>query len=91
MFQRLSVITGTLGLILATAGASAADVQAGKAKVDKVCSECHQSADWKGTSEAELATMIKDVVSGKVKHAKKLQLTDAEIADIAAYWASAAK
>jgi mono/diheme cytochrome c family protein len=56
-----------------------------------VCSECHQSADWKDTSEAELATMIKDVVSGKVKHAKKLQLTDAEIADIAAYWASAAK
>jgi mono/diheme cytochrome c family protein len=77
--------------LIGPAAAGAADIEAGKAKVQQVCSECHAPEDWKGKSEAQIQGKIGDVVSGKVKHKKKLQLTDAEIADIAAYWASVAK
>ncbi len=69
--------------------AMAADAAAGKAEVDKVCGACHESADWKGKSAAQLETQIKAVVAGKTKHPKKLDLSDAQIADVAAYWASA--
>jgi mono/diheme cytochrome c family protein len=58
-----------------------------------VCAEfgaCHQPADWKGKSAEQLETQIKGVVAGKTKHPKKLALTDAQIADVAAYWAASA-
>jgi len=88
-------LIGMMSLAFALSGvvldAAAADVEVGKAKVQQVCSECHEAADWKGKSEADLQAKIASVVAGKAKHKKKLQLTDAEIADIAAYWAAAAK
>jgi len=65
--------------------ASAADAQAGKAKFDQICSQCHDVGDWKGKSEAQLAGMIRDVSSGKAKHPKKLGLTSDEIANIATW------
>lgn len=65
-----------------------ADPVAGKAKSDQMCATCHGPADWKGRSQAELQGKISDVVAGKVPHNKKLQLSQQEIADIAAYWAS---
>jgi mono/diheme cytochrome c family protein len=69
-------------------GAVAADAAAGKAKVDAVCSKCHEKEDWSEEDAASLQGKIKGVVDGKVKHKEKLNLTDAEIADIAAYWTS---
>ena len=64
-----SVLLVTAALVLAgRAGlADAADVAAGKAKVDGVCAECHEAADWKGTSEAELAKLIDGVAKGTTK------------------------
>ena len=32
--------------------------------------------------------MIKDVVAGKTKHKAKVTISDADAADIAAYWAA---
>jgi cytochrome c553 len=58
--------------------------------VQQICSKCHEAGDWKGKSEAEIQGKIQNVVAGKTKHPKKLDLTDADIANIAAYWASAA-
>ncbi len=89
MFERK--ILCVVAIVLASCGgvAVAADVAAGKAEVDKVCSACHESADWKGKSAAQIETQIKGVVAGKTKHPKKLDLSDAQIADVAAYWASA--
>ena len=86
----LAVITA---LVLAGAAgqADAADAAAGKAKVDAICAECHEAADFEGTSEADLAKLIGGVAGGTHKHPKKLQLTDADVANIAAYWASGAK
>ena len=69
-------------------GAVAADAAAGQAKVDAICSKCHEKEDWSEEDAASLQAKIKGVVDGKTKHKEKLTLTDAEIADIAAYWTS---
>jgi mono/diheme cytochrome c family protein len=68
--------------------AFAGDAAVGKAKVDEVCSECHEKADWAAEDAATLEAKIRDVVSGKAKHKKPIKLTDAEIAGVAAYWTS---
>lgn len=65
--------------------AAAADVQAGKVAAQK-CIACHEADDWEGESAASLESLIRDIVDGKVKHKQPLQLTPAEVADIAAYW-----
>jgi len=66
--------------------AIAGDAAAGKAKFEEVCSACHEKADQAGKDASALEAKIKDVASGKAKHKKKLTLTDAEAADLAAYW-----
>ena len=73
--------------------AAAADPQAGKAIVDQTCGACHDGmmSMWKGKSAADIDAAIHRVVAGKVPHPKKLELTNAQIADVAAYWASTAK
>lgn len=66
--------------------ALAADVQAGKAAAQAKCIQCHEADDWEGESAASLESLIRDIVAGKVKHKGPLQLSPAEVADIAAYW-----
>jgi mono/diheme cytochrome c family protein len=90
MLTRSIALSSALVLLSATPAIQAADAEAGKAKVQQVCSECHEVADFKGKSEAELKSRISDIVAGKIKHKKKLQLTDDEVANIAAYLAGAA-
>jgi cytochrome c553 len=82
----------TLGLLLVAyaAGSHGADASAGKTLTQTKCPECHEPADWQGESADSLEAMIKDVVAGKTKHQITLKLSDAEIADIAAYWSTAA-
>jgi mono/diheme cytochrome c family protein len=63
-----------------------ADVQAGKAAAQSKCVQCHEADDWEGESSASLESLIRDIVAGKVKHKGALQLSPAEISDIAAYW-----
>lgn len=65
----------------------AADVAAGKAVADRQCLECHEASDWEGEDAASLASLIRDIVAGKVKHKRPLQLSDTDIQNIAAYWA----
>ena len=81
------------GLLGASFVAAAADRQAGKAVVDQTCAACHggMMSMWKGKSASDIDSLIHQVVAGKVPHPKKLQLTDAQMADVAAYWASASK
>ena len=71
--------------------AGAADVAAGKSAAQAKCSECHEADDWEGESAASLQALIADIVAGKVKHKKKLELSPAEIADIAAFWGQGGK
>jgi len=88
--MRTIVSSAALALCCATTVTVAADVAAGKAKVQQVCSECHDLSDWKGKSAPEMHDKIAGVVAGKTKHPKKLQLSDADIDNIAAYIASGA-
>ncbi|HTE41424.1 MAG TPA: hypothetical protein VK629_11370 [Steroidobacteraceae bacterium] len=78
--------------VLTSVNALAADAPAGKAKVEQACAECHRRSDFSGESAPQLEALLKDIVSGKVKHSKRpLQLTAQEIADVAAYWAGTRK
>ena len=79
------------GLVLACATAAAADVAAGKATANARCIQCHEADDWDGEDAASLESLIRDIVAGKVKHKQKIELSPAEIADVAAYWAGSSK
>lgn len=79
-----------LGALLLSCQAFAADAAAGRAAAG-ACAECHEARDWEGETQASLESLIRDVVKGSVKHNRKITLSDAEIANIATYWSSAAK
>jgi mono/diheme cytochrome c family protein len=78
----LSVATFAIAGFSTTASADAA---AGKAKFTEACSECHEVADFEDPTVAALTESMKKIVAGTQKHKKALKLSDAEIADLAAY------
>lgn len=78
------------GLLIMSVAADAADAAAGRSAA-AACAECHQPRDWEGENQASLESLIRDVVRGAVKHSRKIELSEAEIANIAAYWASATR
>lgn len=91
----MSKVLGILLAILASFGAGgvalAADAQAGRSVAQSKCAECHDADDWEGEDAASLESLIRDIVAGKVKHKRKLELGAAEIANIAAYWGQGGK
>ena len=78
-------------LLGASGAVQAADAQAGRSVAQSKCSQCHDADDWEGEDAASLESLIRDIVAGKVKHKGKLELTPAEISNIAAYWAAGRK
>jgi cytochrome c553 len=68
----------------------AADAQGGKLAAQK-CVQCHEADDWEGEDAPSLESLITDIAAGKIKHKTKIDLTSAEIANIAAYWGSGGK
>jgi hypothetical protein len=76
---------------MVAAGAHAADVQAGKSAAQSKCGQCHDADDWEGEDAGSLESLIRDIVAGKVKHKGRLELSAAEIANIAAYWGQSGK
>jgi cytochrome c553 len=91
----MSKVLRTLLAILVSFGAGAvalaADAQAGRSAAQSKCAECHDADDWEGEDAASLESLIRDIVAGKVKHKRKLELGAAEIANIAAYWGQGGK
>ena len=95
---RQSIMLGAAVTLLAVAAGSfaraggAGDAQAGKAIVGENCGACHDGmmSMWQGKSASDIDGLIHQVVAGQAPHPKKLELTDAQMADVAAYWASAA-
>lgn len=87
------ILAFSLAVLLASAAgtARAADAKAGEQIVGAQCADCHEQSEFASEDAGALAAKLKDVVAGKVKHKKKLTLTDAQIADIAAYLASGSK
>jgi mono/diheme cytochrome c family protein len=86
--SRLFVIAGVAAGVTVWGSAAHADAAAGKATFTQVCAECHEVADFEGENAAELQATIKKIVGGAMKHKKALTLTDAQIADVAAYMAA---
>jgi mono/diheme cytochrome c family protein len=83
--SRLVVIASAAAGLLGFGSAAHADAAAGKATFTQICSECHEVADFEGEDAAALQGTIKKIVGGQMKHKKALKLTDAQIADVAAY------
>ena len=82
-----AVAIATLGLA-GFSGVASADAAAGKAKFEAVCAECHEAGDFAGEDAAALGATLKKIVAGQQKHKTALKLSDAEIADLAAYMAA---
>lgn len=78
-------------LFLPSAPTFAADLQSGKSAAQAKCSQCHDADDWEGEDAASLESLIRDIVAGKVKHKGRLELSPAEISNIAAYWGQGGK
>jgi len=89
MLNRFSAITFIVALPVSFS-AQAADSQAGRAASQK-CVQCHEADDWEGEDAASLQSLINDIIAGKVKHKTRIELTPAEVADIAAFWGSGGK
>jgi mono/diheme cytochrome c family protein len=89
-YSRTSVATAVLTSMW-TMSTPAADAAAGRTVAQAKCVECHEADDWEGENAASLESIIRDIVAGKVKHKRKLDLTPAEIANIAAYWGAGKK
>jgi cytochrome c553 len=79
-----AVAIATLGLA-GFSGVASADAAAGKAKFEAACAECHEAGDFEGEDAAALTATLKKMVAGQQKHKAALKLSDAEIADLAAY------
>lgn len=84
-FSRLMLVAGTFAGVVGYSSSAHADAAAGKATFTQTCAECHDVADFEGESAAELQATLQKIVGGGMKHKKALKLTDAQIADVAAY------
>ena len=87
------LLAAVMGLAVLALGpwSARADVAAGKARFNATCGECHDSADFENENPQALAATLRRIVSGELRHKKPLQLTDQEIADIAAYMSTGGK
>lgn len=65
--------------------AGAADAAAGQKTFTTICAACHKVADYKAKSADQLQTTLKGIVAGKVKHEKKLTLSDSDIDNVVAF------
>jgi mono/diheme cytochrome c family protein len=91
MSRQLQAVLTVAALFCASGAVHAADLQAGRSAAQSKCAQCHDADDWEGEGAASLESLIRDIVAGKVKHKNKLELTAAEISNIAAYWGAGKK
>ena len=89
--MRTGPLISLLAVLAIAPAVHAADPQNGKVVAQARCSQCHDADDWEGEDASSLEALIRDIVAGKVKHKGKLELTSAEMTNIAAYWADASK
>ncbi len=89
--SRLLVMTCAFAGLVSFGAAARADAGAGKTTFTSACSQCHEASDFEGEDPAEISATLKKMVGGQMRHKKPLNLTDAEIADVAAYLVSGGK
>ncbi len=87
--KRTLAAAAILGWLAPCIPGYAADSAAGQKIFQTTCAACHKNMNvYTGKSETELQSLIKGIVSGTVKHPKKLTLGDEDIANVAAYISS---
>jgi hypothetical protein len=79
-------VIAAVALLSCGLSSTAADIQAGKAAAQAKCSECHAASDWEGEDAASLESLMRDIAASKVKHKGRIDLSPAEMSNIAAYW-----
>jgi cytochrome c553 len=93
---RKTALVMACACMLTAFSAQAGDAGAGKAK-SEACAQCHgdngkEDPPIAGMAEADFTKAMKDYQSGERKHKKMAKLaaglSDADIADLAAYYAS---
>jgi cytochrome c553 len=93
---RKAILALAGGCMLMTFSAQAGDINAGKTK-SQGCAQCHgdngkEDPPIAGMAEANFIKAMKDFQTGERKHKKMAKaasgLSDADIADLAAYYAS---
>ena len=85
---RFVCVTAAVAGLAGFSNMAAADAAAGKAKFTAECAECHEVGDFADQDAKALTDTVKKIVAGSQKHKKALKLSDAEIADLAAYMAA---
>ena len=89
MKTKWMIMTLAAGALSFSGAAMAGDAAAGEKKAD-ACLDCHVPAeDFAGQKADAIAASIKTAVAANSKHKPKLTLSDADIADIAAFFAAA--
>jgi mono/diheme cytochrome c family protein len=88
MKTKLMVLAMT-GALMVSGAALAGDAAKGKAVFDAQCSDCHEADEFKGQKAADIVakTTEAEVIAKHKK--KKMAATPAEIADAAAFFATA--
>ena len=102
MYRKLIVAVGVAAVVIAGPALAAGDVAAGKARAG-ACASCHgtngegkqQVPPLAGKSEAEIVQALQDYKSGKranpVMKTFASQLSDQDMANVGAYYASLKK
>jgi len=86
--KKLTIALVSVPMALFSAAAIAGDAAAGEAKAE-VCLDCHEAADFEGMSADDIAGALKAVLAGEKKH-PGVELSEADVPDIAAYFAAEA-
>lgn len=87
--QWVALTLASGALVFSGAAFAAGDAAAGEKKAE-MCLDCHDPGkDFAGQKADAIAAKIKGIVAGTTKHKKQLKLSDADIQDIAAFFASA--
>lgn len=83
--MRIRILLFSTVLALTSPVALAGDAEVGKAKAEP-CMECHYSDDFAGESAGDIVVLI-EATKDDSKHKATHELSDADIAAIAAYFA----
>jgi mono/diheme cytochrome c family protein len=86
-----TVAVATVAAVWIGSTARGADVSAGKVRFNAACGSCHDAADFEGENPQALVATLRRLASGELKHKKPLQLSDSEMADVAAYMSTGGK
>lgn len=88
MKTKIAAIAGSVLLCFSAAVSAEGNIDAGKAKFDAKCEECHYDDDFSGESASEIAGLIQAIVDGADHKSDLSKLSAETVADLAAFFAS---